>query len=511
MRLRTIRERHRRSRKGQVSAVATILGLLLVVSFVANYIADVLPGQMEVNEVSHVLTVQDQIGRLQAILYAGSTHARHSLPLIQPITLGSSGQPPFGAPDSGALTWDGLSARTSVSDTVGAAQYAPPTWGHGNLCTSITSSACTNSQSNVCSPPMNWNESANNTAFTFSLTGSNNCIHVNITGNNDVFTMGVTGSNLGYFILTMFGFNDSVVLNNHFSGSGFHAYFYLYGGNNSYVGSGGPTGSNVFLNTFFIGQLVGSPTCGIGNLSATDHWSITGSSASNSVQNFTWYNLVGHSTPYHTTSGWPGSGNSGTGNRVGWQNISTSTSCAFWSVKGLSSTAFLGSGVIARLSNVYISSADVAYEYGAEIYAQVGGIPVMLSGPEFRLGMAPGGALDLTVWLPEFEGSVATETGVGTAAILLQPVQETSVTLPTTGSTSTLLAPPSLVLQTYYPQAWLSYFAANPTLFPSGGSCSGANCTALYNPANGLSTVTATFVAVPNLTIQVALFSVTLD
>jgi hypothetical protein len=70
VRLRTIRQRRWRSRKAQVSAVATIFGLLLVVSFIANYLSTVLPGQMEVNELSHIATVENELSRLQAIAYA---------------------------------------------------------------------------------------------------------------------------------------------------------------------------------------------------------------------------------------------------------------------------------------------------------------------------------------------------------------------------------------------------------------------------------------------------------
>jgi hypothetical protein len=506
-----MRQRRHRARKGQVAAVATILGLLLVVSFVANYLSNVLPAQMEVNELSHITTVEDQLGRLQAVLYAGSLDDRTDLPLTQPVTLGSSGQPPFGAADSGILSPGSTGSNLSFHYTVGATVYTAPSWSHGSLCTTSTAVSCTNSQSNTCSPPLEWNESANGTAYTFSLSGSNNCVQVDWLGSNDVITLAVSGSNLGYFTLQLFGANDTVVLGNGFSGSGFHASIYLYGQNDTYEAASGPTGSHLFLNTYFIGETAAGTGCGVANLSATDHWSITGSSAGSSVQNLTWYNMVGHSTAYHTTSGWPGVGNSGSGDKIGWQNISTSEPCAFWSLQGFTQSSRVSAGIVAHLNNAYVSPVDVAYQDGAEIYAQEGGTPVMVGGPHFELTHEPGGTPHVEVWIPQFVGNFTGEAGTETAALVFQLLAFDTVTLPTVPAESALIAPVTLTLNTTFAPAWISYFDSLPALFPNGATCTGASCTGTYSPTAAPSEVVATMVDDPSITIQVALYSVVVE
>jgi hypothetical protein len=491
--------------------VATIFALLLVVSFIANYLATVLPGQMEVNELAHITTVENQVGRLQAIAYAESTGGRTGLPLTQPITLGSSGQPPFGQADSGILTRGVNGSNLSFQYESGATIYVPPAWGVGSLCTTKTATTCGSSQSNVCVPPLTWNESANGTSYVVTLTGSNDCVRLNVTGNNDVIALAVTGSNLGYLLVTLFGSNDTILLGNAFSGSGYHASFYLFGQNDTYEASGGPTGSHLFLSTYFIGEYATGTGCGVTNLSATDHWSITGSSSSNSIQNLTWYNSVGYATAYHSTTGWPGAGNSGTGDKVGWQNSSSPTNCAFWNLEGITADQWLASGIVAHLNNAYVAPVDVVYELGAEIYAQAGGIPVMLGGPEFHLTLTATGTPQVTLWLPEFTGNFTTDEGIQTASLVLKLISVTQASLPTTNSESVLLSPVTLTLHTAYAPAWMSYFDAIPSLFPAGATCTGAGCSTPYIAQHGLSTITVTLVDDAALTIQLALFSVTFE
>jgi len=64
-RSRQLRKWRRRGRRGQVAAVATIFGLLLVVVFIANYLTTTLPAQMSVNDLDHVIQVENQVGQLQ--------------------------------------------------------------------------------------------------------------------------------------------------------------------------------------------------------------------------------------------------------------------------------------------------------------------------------------------------------------------------------------------------------------------------------------------------------------
>jgi hypothetical protein len=95
-RLRTIRQRRWRARKGQVSAVATIFGLMLVVTFISNFILLQLPGEEASNEYAHVLEVENQLATLQSVLFLQSKAVAFPYTLTAPVTLGSQGVPPFG-------------------------------------------------------------------------------------------------------------------------------------------------------------------------------------------------------------------------------------------------------------------------------------------------------------------------------------------------------------------------------------------------------------------------------
>jgi len=83
-----------------VAAVATLLGLLLVVSFIANYLSTQLPNQMAVNDLNHNLLVENQLARLDALLETTSANYATGAQLTQPVSLGSDAVPPFAPADS---------------------------------------------------------------------------------------------------------------------------------------------------------------------------------------------------------------------------------------------------------------------------------------------------------------------------------------------------------------------------------------------------------------------------
>ena len=301
---RLLRQHGRRGRSGQVSAVATILALLLFVSFLATFVFGQLPGQMTQEEFQHQLQVENQFGDLQtAILEA-------------------------------AGAWE-----------AGSTSATPPVvWNQGSLCTPVAS-VCTSSISSVCTPPLIYNESVNSTTFTFDLTGSHDCTTLNILGNHDTITLEFSGANAGSLVLILYGTNDTVLLNSLVTGSGLHASFYLYGGYDTYeVATTG--GSNLYLNTYFIGESTASPACPYDNLAhSSDTYSITGATTTNSIQNLTWYNSNGVVTALHNTTGWPGTGDTGSNLVTGWQNVSSAVSCAFAVVVGPPISGYLTSPV----------------------------------------------------------------------------------------------------------------------------------------------------------------------
>jgi hypothetical protein len=98
------RKWRRRGRRAQVSAVATLLGLLLVVTFIANYLTTQLPNQMNANDLAHEVQVENQLGRASSLLYQASSANTIGAQLTQPLSLGSAGVPPFAGPDTSYLS-----------------------------------------------------------------------------------------------------------------------------------------------------------------------------------------------------------------------------------------------------------------------------------------------------------------------------------------------------------------------------------------------------------------------
>jgi hypothetical protein len=125
-----------------------MLGLLLVVTFIANYLATTLPAQMATNDVEHDLTVEDQVGLFATLVADSISEGVVGTLVSQPITLASMGDPPFAGPDGGTLSAaasgstlvvsfsvksGGTTLPFSLSGPVGAAftvhlqnSYAPP-------------------------------------------------------------------------------------------------------------------------------------------------------------------------------------------------------------------------------------------------------------------------------------------------------------------------------------------------------------------------------------------------
>jgi len=74
-----------------------------VVTLIANYLTTQLPNQMAINDANHVLTVEDQLGRLAASLEAASVANAIERVVSQPVSLGTQGAPPFAAPDGSSI------------------------------------------------------------------------------------------------------------------------------------------------------------------------------------------------------------------------------------------------------------------------------------------------------------------------------------------------------------------------------------------------------------------------
>jgi hypothetical protein len=111
----TIGQRRLRSRVGQVSAVATILALMLMVSYIASNVVGQLPAQMSVLEFQHVLVVESQMIAMQTRVQFQAGNTTFPFVVTSPITLGSQANPPFGLPATGALVKLPISDNTTAS------------------------------------------------------------------------------------------------------------------------------------------------------------------------------------------------------------------------------------------------------------------------------------------------------------------------------------------------------------------------------------------------------------
>jgi hypothetical protein len=293
---RGVRRWRKRGERGQVAPVATILGLLLVVTFIANYLTATLPGQMSANDLNHELLLENQLGQFSALLPAVSATGITGAQVSQPISLGTASQPPFAGADHSVLS-------------------------RGNLTGGITVS--------------------------YSVTGP------------------------------------------------------------------GPT------------------------------------------------------------------------------------------TQTISNTGMPGASVLVHAQNTYATPSDVAYDQGAVIYAQPGGQPIMIDSPSISLA---NGAL--SIWVPSFQGTPTTESGIASAEVYARLIAYTSLSYPVNGFSLTSGSSVTLTVVTPYPSVWVSFFNALPS--SATASCAGVRsvCTSAYQSSGPSATVTIALTGVTSLTVDYATFGV---
>ena len=83
--------------------MAVILTLLLIVTFIANYLTTSLPNTMGQNDLQHEVQVQNQVAQLSALLQAIAANEEVGAQVSQPVSLGSQGAPPFAVQDGSSL------------------------------------------------------------------------------------------------------------------------------------------------------------------------------------------------------------------------------------------------------------------------------------------------------------------------------------------------------------------------------------------------------------------------
>jgi hypothetical protein len=464
-RFRTIRQRRHRARKGQVAAVATVMGLLLVVTFLSNFLEQQLPAALTASEFSHVIQVENQLAQLQATVLVESQSIAPGLALASPVTLGSAGDPPFGQPTSGTIQPESATIDSLASYALGTVVGHYPSWGSGSACLAGGHGTCAvNNQTD------SWNETGvNSTTFTIIISNTGNSLYYNLTGSNDTLTITWNGPNTHTIHVVVNGSYDTVNYNKAGTDTNSpRAYFTFYGRNDKF--NMNPTGSTSSalgskVSVQFVGGFGG--ICPYGNWTDLDTVGALTTGGTNLNLTVTWWNMLGYTTPVHTQT-YPGG--STHNESVYWSNTTGVQSCAFTTNSATMYHSDYAEGIGVQLYNRYLPPTYVVYDQGAVIENQLGGNPVMFSPPALTLTRIPAG-YTAAITLVDIEANFTAETGRETAAVSTQILNHETITVKNGLTSDRLTSPFFLNVTTAYPQAWLKYFAAQPYLFPFGASC----------------------------------------
>jgi hypothetical protein len=460
-----IRRHRRRANRGQVSAVATILGLLLVVSFIATFEIAPLPQELAQNEVTHTLQVEDQLSRLQATILAAAESPGIHLALSSPVTLGSQGVPPWGSPSPGQVLTETTPVGTTAGYEVARVLYHPPSWNNGSSCLTGGSGKCA-SNGNLDT----WNvTNENNTAFTITVNGNSNSVQYNISGNNDTITINWKGGDTGFVAFVVNGSDDSLTYNKGGSDTTIPtASFVFYGERDTF--SFNPSGSHsakggMFVNVVFVSTL--NLLCPFGNLSNSDKIGTLSAGGSNLNMTVTWWNAVGYATAPHTVT-YPGG--SGSNEFITYQNRTGVVACAFEEEFATHYITQEGSGILVRLANTYEPSVNVAYDQGAVVESASGGTSVMVNPPQLTMLEEPKGEV-ASLTLINLLGTGSSSAGYSTADVTTTILSVDRFTIQNGQGAEILASPLFLNLTTEFPAAWASFFLGHPVAFPGGIVC----------------------------------------
>jgi hypothetical protein len=455
----TIRHRRARARKGQVSAVATILALLLVVSFIANFLVGELPGDMEQNETAHILQVEDQLARLQATITAEAQDQGTKVALVTPVTLGSQADPPFGQAATSSIQTElpgvGTVGTYQIADL---AVMALPWNTGGSACLAGGHGTCATSAAKN-----TYNFEGNGSALAVTISGSGASLFYNLTGSNDSLTLTWSGPNANKAVVIMNGSNDSVTLKKSATDTGSPVMsFSFYGANDKFTltpsGShSGPGGTKIAVA--FVGSING--ICPWGNLTATDKLGAFGTGGTFVNVTTTWWNAVGYESPPHAHAYSSGVAT--------YQNQTGFARCAFTNEYPTSVTSQEAGGLLVNLNNHYVAPALVAFDQGAVVAEESGGGSVMVDQPTLVVTNRPAGTI-ASLTLINLVMKPSTEAGLSTSAVMSQILSVSQFAIIARANQS-LSSPFNFTITTLFPDAWWSFFQTVPTAFPVGSTC----------------------------------------
>ncbi len=516
--------------------MATILGLLLVVTVIANYLATTLPAQMSVNDLNHEVTVENQLGHFQAVLNSIARGGVVGAPVAQAFTLGSDGAPPFAAPDGSTISSIPGEQPANVSFGLVSTRFGPPTgWLTGGAIgtckpgwKNTTSGVVLDcSQSGSSGTNVTYNFGGEN-SYSVSITGTGGAYYaLNFSTNGSAILVTATGG--AYNLITILGnynnasitakgkgvLNVSVIGNSNTVGisvkSGASVSVYIVGnrdvvslattkGFSNLVHVSG-WGSNDTFNpgsggaysvwwTGFDPENPASAFCPYGNLTSTDTVGplVRGQETGTVSYNNTVYN--------------------GTAQQGNWNviyNTPIPYACIFFAQYPGGGASVYAAGLLVRMANTYAPAADVAFDQGAVVYAQPGGYPIMIDPP--AISYAYGTA---TVVIPAFLNLLGSESGIGTAAVSLHLVAASRYSFPGFGWVLDPNHHPLVMkFQTPYAYAWVHYFEGVPSIAPyvSCTPLASAACVGPFEPNGPLGTVTFRLPAT-SLSLVLAVYSI---
>jgi hypothetical protein len=490
------------------------------VTFTANYLTTTLPSQMRVNDLNHEVQVEDQVGNLAALLHKYSIAAVLGAQASQPITLGSAGAPPFAAPDGGTIGPGAVGSSAMVHAVLVGPLVLPsggtPNTGSSGGC-SLTPPVDPNQISCHGKTTVIWNFTGNNVTYTVSGTGGFSSF-VNFTTSNSLITVGSVGG--ASDLVAVFGDHDTVFVN----GTGGASVTFLLFGNNDTVSLNGKGGASFMILALgnydsFSTSTNGASSSVLANIfGAHDSFS----DSNTATVYYTGFNLQNPNAtlcPYGNLAASTDTV-SGSGGNVYYNDTNSTnanTTVGGWTYHYINPTPFACpyvlamtisqpsavTGFVVSLHNTYASAAEVAVDEGAVVYAQPGGIPLLLQPPAITLSHG-----SATIWFPVFTRSITTESGIGNVGILLRLLADQTLTLPSGAFRVSQGTPVTVTITTPYAAGWMAYFASNPT-FSRLVSCTGPTsaCSGAYQPGGPLGHVVISLPAT-SLTIQVATFSV---
>ncbi|MCI4349813.1 MAG: hypothetical protein L3J93_06320, partial [Thermoplasmata archaeon] len=363
--------RFRSGRRGLVSVVATLFALLLLVLLISIFMLGPLGSQEQSLETQHTLQVENQVAELQQALAFEGAHASFPTTFTSPVTLGTTGVPPFGASTYGTLQVQGASAATADGITI--TQVVPL-----NISWTPSLPSCNNCKLDY------YNVSVNHTTNgVVSARGNAGYeIILNLLGeNNTNLDIDLRGKATTVYVVVG-GSNNSVTFTNSGSPSTTNATFLFFGQHNTFDLS--TYGRMGIVDAVFISKV--GHTCPYANQSVTDHFFLPTANVSGLNVTATWWNFVGYSNPIHQVKD-PAT------NFIYWnESLSGPTGCAFTKATSVNYPLASSGSVLVHLSNNYAPPADIAFEQGAVIGAEGGGIPVMVEPPLISVSpFTPGG------------------------------------------------------------------------------------------------------------------------